>query len=46
MQKIATSLWFDDRAEEAASYYISIFPDSRIVSVARYGSVGPRPAAA
>lgn len=43
MQKIAASLWFDDRAEEAANYYISIFDNSRIVNIARYGSAGPGP---
>jgi predicted 3-demethylubiquinone-9 3-methyltransferase (glyoxalase superfamily) len=43
MQKIVTSLWFDTEAEEAANYYCSIFPDSKILSVARYGSAGPRP---
>jgi predicted 3-demethylubiquinone-9 3-methyltransferase (glyoxalase superfamily) len=43
MQKIVTSLWFDDQAEEAANYYVSIFPNSRIQNVTRYGSAGPRP---
>ena len=43
MQKIVTSLWFDTQAEEAANYYTSIFPNSRILGVARYGSAGPRP---
>jgi predicted 3-demethylubiquinone-9 3-methyltransferase (glyoxalase superfamily) len=43
MQKIVPSLWFDDQAEEAANFYISIFGNSRIVNVARYGSAGPRP---
>lgn len=44
MQKIVTSLWFDDQAEEAANYYCSIFDDSKILKVARYGEAGPRPA--
>jgi len=44
MQKITTFLWFDDKAEEAAKFYTSIFPDSKIVAVARYGEVGPGPA--
>ncbi len=35
-QKITTFLWFDDRAEEAAGFYASIFPDSRIGDVTRY----------
>jgi len=44
MQKITTNLWFDTEAEEAASFYISIFKNSRIVNVLRYGEAGPRPA--
>jgi predicted 3-demethylubiquinone-9 3-methyltransferase (glyoxalase superfamily) len=42
MQKIVTSLWFDTQAEDAARFYTSIFPDSKIVNVTRYGSAGPR----
>ena len=41
--KITPFLWFDDQAEEAAEFYVSVFPNSRIVEVARYGSAGPRP---
>lgn len=41
MKKITTCLWFDGRAEEAADFYISIFEDSRIIEVARYGDEGP-----
>ncbi|HEX6870029.1 MAG TPA: VOC family protein [Micromonosporaceae bacterium] len=44
MQKITPCLWFDDQAEAAASYYTSIFKNSRILEVARYGEAGPRPA--
>jgi len=44
MQKITTCLWFDDKAEEAAKFYVSIFPNSKIVGVARYTDVGPGPA--
>jgi len=44
MQKINPSLWFDHEAEEAANFYVSVFTDSRIVHVARYGSAGPGPA--
>ena len=44
MQKIITYLWFDSQAEEAAQFYTSLFDDSRIVSVARYGEGGPGPA--
>ena len=40
-QKITTFLWFDDQAEEAARFYTSLFPDSRIVEVQRYGEAGP-----
>ncbi len=41
MQKITTFLWFDDQAEEAAAFYTSLFDDSRIVDVQRYGEAGP-----
>ncbi len=41
MQKIITFLWFDDQAEEAANYYVSIIPDSRVLGVSRYGDAGP-----
>ena len=43
MQKIVPFLWFDGRAEEAMNFYISIFKDSRVVSVSRYGDAGPGP---
>jgi predicted 3-demethylubiquinone-9 3-methyltransferase (glyoxalase superfamily) len=43
VEKIAPFLWFDDQAEEAAEFYVSVFPDSRVLEVARYGSAGPRP---
>ncbi|MBV7699803.1 VOC family protein [Streptomyces sp. TRM70350] len=39
-----TCLWFDDQAEEAAHYYVSIFKNSSIGRVARYGEAAPRPA--
>ena len=39
-----TCLWFDTQGEEAATFYTSVFPNSRITDVARYGSAGPRPA--
>ena len=38
--KIVPCLWFADQAEEAAAFYTSIFPNSRIVGVTRYGSAG------
>ncbi|WP_316525893.1 VOC family protein [Kitasatospora brasiliensis] len=44
MQKISTFLWFDDRAEEAAAFYTTLFPDSRITRITRYGDTGPGPA--
>lgn len=40
LQRITPFLWFDDRAEEAAAFYVGIFPNARIVSVSRYGEVG------
>lgn len=39
-QKILPCLWFDDQAEAAAAFYTSIFPDSRITRVTRYGEAG------
>ena len=44
VHKITPCLWFDTQAEEAATYYTSIFENSRIVDVSRYGDAGPRPA--
>jgi len=41
MQKITTFLWFNDEAEEAAKFYVSIFPGSKINGIARYSEVGP-----
>ena len=38
--RIAPCLWFDSQAEEAARFYVSIFPNSRIVSIVRYGKAG------
>jgi predicted 3-demethylubiquinone-9 3-methyltransferase (glyoxalase superfamily) len=43
MQKITPFLWFNDQAEEAMSFYTSIFKNSKIVSVSRYGDAGPGP---
>jgi predicted 3-demethylubiquinone-9 3-methyltransferase (glyoxalase superfamily) len=43
MGEITPCLWFDTEGEEAAKFYTSVFPNSRIVDVARYGSAGPRP---
>ena len=43
-QKIIPNLWFDTEAEEAASFYVSVFPNSRVVNVMHYTEGGPRPA--
>lgn len=43
MQKISPCLWFDTEGEDAANFYTSVFPNSRILEVSRYGSAGPRP---
>jgi predicted 3-demethylubiquinone-9 3-methyltransferase (glyoxalase superfamily) len=39
-QKITPCLWFDDQAEQAAEFYLSIFPNSRILGISRYGEAG------
>ncbi len=43
LQKITPYLWFDENAEEAVNFYISIFKNSKIESVTRYGEAGPGP---
>lgn len=43
MQKITPFLWFDHQAEEAMNFYVSIFKNSKIVGVSRYGEAGPGP---
>jgi len=43
MPQITPFLWFDNQAEEAARFYTSIFPNSRIVSTTRYGEGAPMP---
>jgi predicted 3-demethylubiquinone-9 3-methyltransferase (glyoxalase superfamily) len=43
MQKITPFLWFDDNAEEAANFYVSVFKNSKILNVARYNDAGPGP---
>ena len=43
LAKITPCLWFDTEGEEAANFYTSIFPNSKILHVTRYGSAGPRP---
>jgi predicted 3-demethylubiquinone-9 3-methyltransferase (glyoxalase superfamily) len=44
MQGITTWLWFDTDGEDAAKFYTSVFPNSRIVDVTRHGEAGPREA--
>src|SRR4051794_38947935 len=44
LQRITPNLWFDGQAEEAAAFYCSVFPNSRIVRVSRYTDAGPGPA--
>jgi len=43
MPKITPFLWYDGQAEEAVNFYVSIFKNSKIVSIARYGDAGPGP---
>jgi predicted 3-demethylubiquinone-9 3-methyltransferase (glyoxalase superfamily) len=43
MQKLTPFLWFDTQAEEAANYYVSIFKNSKLGKIARYGEAGPGP---
>lgn len=43
LQKITTYLWFDGNAEEAVTDYTSLFPDSRVTQIARWGKGGPAP---
>ena len=42
MENITPCLWFDTEGEDAANFYTSIFPNSKIRDIARYGSAGPR----
>ena len=43
MQKITPFLWFDGKAEEAMNFYVSVFKNSKVVRVSRYGEAGPGP---
>jgi predicted 3-demethylubiquinone-9 3-methyltransferase (glyoxalase superfamily) len=43
MQKITPFLWFDTNAEEAANFYVSVFGNSKVGSITRYGEAGPAP---
>ena len=42
-QAITPFLWFDDKAEEAANFYVSVFKNSRVLGITRYGDGGPGP---
>jgi predicted 3-demethylubiquinone-9 3-methyltransferase (glyoxalase superfamily) len=44
MPEVTPCLWFDTEGEDAAKFYTSIFPNSKILEVAHYGEAGPRPA--
>ena len=44
MSRISPFLWYDDQAEEAANFYVSLFPNSHITAVSRYGEGSPMPA--
>jgi predicted 3-demethylubiquinone-9 3-methyltransferase (glyoxalase superfamily) len=44
MQTLTPCLWFDTEGEEAARFYTSVFPNSRVLEIARYGEAGPREA--
>jgi len=44
MPKTTPCLWFDTQGEDAAKFYTSVFPNSRVTAVTRYGEAGPRPA--
>ena len=43
MQKITPFLWFDNNAEEAMNFYVSIFKNSKVGTIVRYGDGGPGP---
>ena len=43
MQKITPFLWFESQAEEATNFYTSIFKNSKIGKISRYGDAGPGP---
>jgi predicted 3-demethylubiquinone-9 3-methyltransferase (glyoxalase superfamily) len=44
MPRITPNLWFDTQAKEAAEFYVSVFPNSKIMNVSYYGDAGPRSA--
>jgi predicted 3-demethylubiquinone-9 3-methyltransferase (glyoxalase superfamily) len=44
MPRITPSLWFDTQGQEAAEFYVSVFPNSKITNISYYGDAGPREA--
>lgn len=44
MPRITPNLWFDTQSQDAAEYYCSVFPNSKVTNVTHYGEAGPRPA--
>jgi predicted 3-demethylubiquinone-9 3-methyltransferase (glyoxalase superfamily) len=42
MPRITPNLWFDTQAEEAAAFYVSVFPNSKVTDVTHYNEAGPR----
>jgi predicted 3-demethylubiquinone-9 3-methyltransferase (glyoxalase superfamily) len=44
MPRITPNLWFDTESQEAAEFYVSVFPNSKIKNIFYYGEAGPRPA--
>ena len=44
MPRITPNLWFDTNGQEAAEFYVSVFPNSKITTITHYGESGPRPA--
>jgi predicted 3-demethylubiquinone-9 3-methyltransferase (glyoxalase superfamily) len=44
MPRITPNLWFDTESQEAAEFYVSVFPNSKITNITHYGEAGPRPA--
>src|SRR5437660_11066359 len=44
MPRITPNLWFDTESQEAAEFYVSVFPNSKVAAVTHYTEAGPRPA--
>lgn len=43
MRRVSTCLWFDEQAQEVAAFYVSLFPNSRILDITYYLEDSPRP---